>query len=491
MSWRCIAALVVGIGFGSSSAFAQGEPEEAVVEAPAETSAERWLIHLEPAVGLSLGQPQSDRFGPAIVGAFGVSRSVAPAFLIGLRLRGGLLFDGPTPSNEAIADPGIGTFSSLGLAFRLRPFGRGDDPRRGTGLWLEALGSVTLTGGDIRPSFEAGVGWGFEVGDVDLGPAVRYMHVIQPGEDNLDNRDAKMLILGLELTFLDGRDAPAVVETAPSQRDRDYDTILDVDDPCPDEAEDFDAFEDEDGCPDLDNDGDGISDNLDECPNDPEDADGFEDEDGCPEPDNDRDGILDVDDACPDEPEVVNGVDDQDGCPDEGLIEMIDDRIVLEETVLFDFERARVKSRARPILAAIVELVRQHPEWTRMRIEGHADVRGNAAYNRTLSERRARNVLRALVDAGLDPSRADSMGFGSDNPRDLGDSEQSHQRNRRVEFVVLQQVAAPSATEDPEVMTFDNDAGSEDESSEGAAGDAEVMTFDSDAAVDTEGEATP
>ena len=42
--------------------------------------------------------------------------------------------------------------------------------------------------------------------------------------------------------------------------DNDQDSILDVDDACPMEAEDFDNFEDEDGCPDTDNDQDGLLD---------------------------------------------------------------------------------------------------------------------------------------------------------------------------------------------------------------------------------------
>jgi peptidoglycan-associated lipoprotein len=110
---------------------------------------------------------------------------------------------------------------------------------------------------------------------------------------------------------------------------------------------------------------------------------------------------------------------------------------VLEEHVLFDFQRARVKSAARPVLAAIAELVRQHPEWVRMRIEGHADARGDADYNRTLSQRRARNVMRALVRIGIDSTTLESAGFGTDRLRDEGTTEQAHQRNRRVEFVVV------------------------------------------------------
>ena len=101
--------------------------------------------------------------------------------------------------------------------------------------------------------------------------------------------------------------------------DNDRDGILDEDDKCPNEPEDKDGIEDDDGCPEadvLDRDGDGIPDSKDKCPDDPEDKDGFEDDDGCPDPDNDKDGILDVDDLCPNKPEDKDGFEDKDGCPD-------------------------------------------------------------------------------------------------------------------------------------------------------------------------------
>jgi outer membrane protein OmpA-like peptidoglycan-associated protein len=99
---------------------------------------------------------------------------------------------------------------------------------------------------------------------------------------------------------------------------------------CPEEPEDFDGFEDEDGCPDPDNDGDGILDKDDRCPNEPEDFDGFEDDDGCLDPDNDLDGILDESDQCPNEPEIFNGYQDEDGCPEpdrdgDGIVDDLDD----------------------------------------------------------------------------------------------------------------------------------------------------------------------
>jgi outer membrane protein OmpA-like peptidoglycan-associated protein len=101
--------------------------------------------------------------------------------------------------------------------------------------------------------------------------------------------------------------------------DNDRDGILDVDDECPLVPEDHDGDADEDGCPEGtigDRDGDGILDNVDKCPDDPEDRDGFQDEDGCPDPDNDQDGILDVDDLCPNDPEDKDNFEDTDGCPD-------------------------------------------------------------------------------------------------------------------------------------------------------------------------------
>jgi len=101
--------------------------------------------------------------------------------------------------------------------------------------------------------------------------------------------------------------------------DNDKDGILDDADKCPNEPETKNGYQDEDGCPDsttFDRDGDRIPDDVDKCPDDPEDYDNFEDEDGCPDPDNDKDGIKDVEDACPNVPEDKDGFEDQDGCPD-------------------------------------------------------------------------------------------------------------------------------------------------------------------------------
>ncbi len=100
-------------------------------------------------------------------------------------------------------------------------------------------------------------------------------------------------------------------------KDSDEDAIADDEDRCPGIAEDFDGFNDEDGCPDYDNDEDGLYDKRDKCPDQAEDFDGFLDQDGCPDKDNDKDDVPDTIDKCPNRAETFNLYKDEDGCPDE------------------------------------------------------------------------------------------------------------------------------------------------------------------------------
>lgn len=393
---------------------------------------EPWLLSGDASFALPLTEPQSDWFGPGATVGLSVQRGLFPWLTAGLRFRFGFLSDGDAP-DETLQDPGLGSFYIASALLRVRPLGSRRDPARGTGLYLEGALGGGFTGEDLRPAIELGAGYGFEVGSVDIGPVIRFLQIIE-STDALDNRDARLLLLGVEATLFDRRKRPPVVPVVRS--DRDEDGLYDEDDACPDLPEDFDGFEDEDGCPDLDDDADGIPDTEDQCRLEPEDRDGFEDEDGCPDPDDDSDGFLDIDDLCPNEPEVVNGVEDDDGCPDEGLIELINDRIVLEERVLFDFDRVRIKSRGHAVLGAIIQLWRLHPEWAQVVIEGHADVRGTAEHNLDLSERRAAKVRQALVEMGMPAEMLTSVGYGEEHPRDLRAVDDAHQRNRRVEFVI-------------------------------------------------------
>ena len=99
----------------------------------------------------------------------------------------------------------------------------------------------------------------------------------------------------------------------------------------------------------YDFDNDGIYGERDLCPDEEEDFDGFEDADGCPDPDNDRDGILDVDDKCPNDPETYNGFEDEDGCPDE-VPEEVKQFTGVIKGIHFDFGKATIRAGSHGLL---------------------------------------------------------------------------------------------------------------------------------------------
>lgn len=207
--------------------------------------------------------------------------------------------------------------------------------------------------------------------------------------------------------------------------DTDGDGIIDELDACPLEPEDFDGFEDEDGCPDLDNDGDGILDVDDACPLEP----GLPENDGCP--DRDSDGIVDRLDNCPDEP----GPPENQGCPEEQVVVIEEGQLQLLEKIYFDFDSATLQERSHPVLDNVAAVLKAHPEVTLVRVEGHTDSRGRAAYNMKLSQRRAESVVRYLVGEGVSPDRLVAEGFGESDPLiPNATTEEEYAQNRRVEF---------------------------------------------------------
>lgn len=216
--------------------------------------------------------------------------------------------------------------------------------------------------------------------------------------------------------------------------DNDGDKIPDNIDKCPDAAEDFDGFEDWDGCPDLDNDKDGIPDVNDKCPNEPEDVDGFQDEDGCPDPDNDKDGILDVNDKCPDEPETKNNFEDEDGCPDVAPNEETFYQFNLRGEDLFINSSSDLKESARLILNEIAFYIQNQPK-SKWRIEGHMDSQGSVYTIKKLSYDRAKSVFDYLVLQGVSQNQMEVYGLGDSFPVGNNNTIEGRNANRRIMII--------------------------------------------------------
>ncbi len=208
-------------------------------------------------------------------------------------------------------------------------------------------------------------------------------------------------------------------------RDRDGDGIPDDRDQCPDAPGPAELA----GCPDRD--GDGVPDYLDRCP----DEKGPRELEGCP--DTDGDGVPDIDDKCPLEP----GPAQNDGCPlgNEPTVEIQAERLSLRDMIQFDFGKDTIKPESGHILDDIAAILLSHPELVLIRVEGHTDIIGTAAYNQGLSERRAAAVVTALVARGVEPHRMVAAGYGFSRPIATNETALGRAKNRRVEFVIVEE----------------------------------------------------
>ena len=70
-------------------------------------------------------------------------------------------------------------------------------------------------------------------------------------------------------------------------------------------------------------------------------------------------------------------------------------------------------------------------------LAGFTDERGTPEYNRGLGERRAQSVRDALIRAGAQGGKIQTVSFGAEMPADAGSNESAWAKNRRVEFGVV------------------------------------------------------
>ena len=108
-------------------------------------------------------------------------------------------------------------------------------------------------------------------------------------------------------------------------------------------------------------------------------------------------------------------------------------KIDLSADVLFDFDKADLKPAAEAQLQNLLTVVNSRPNAS-VAIEGHTDVRGDAPYNQTLSQRRAESVRTWLTAHGVGGGRITATGAGEARPVNTGSTEADHQANRRVEI---------------------------------------------------------
>ena len=110
--------------------------------------------------------------------------------------------------------------------------------------------------------------------------------------------------------------------------------------------------------------------------------------------------------------------------------------VTLPQDILFDTDSFAVAPALVADLGAVSQSLQSYPNST-VEVIGHTDNTGDAGYNQTLSERRARSVSSVLIDSGTPAGRILPVGRGEDAPLASNLTPEGQAQNRRVEIVIL------------------------------------------------------
>ena len=103
--------------------------------------------------------------------------------------------------------------------------------------------------------------------------------------------------------------------------------------------------------------------------------------------------------------------------------------------IYFDFDSYNVRGSERGKIEQVAGFMKSGQNT--IILAGFTDERGTPEYNRGLGERRALAVREAVIRAGGNGSRLQTVSFGAEMPADSGSSESAYAKNRRAEFGVV------------------------------------------------------
>ncbi len=122
----------------------------------------------------------------------------------------------------------------------------------------------------------------------------------------------------------------------------------------------------------------------------------------------------------------------------------------LSGDVLFDYNKAELKSAAEDALKKVSVVLSQFPE-SNVTVEGYTDSKGGQDFNLKLSLERADAVKDWLVkNGGVNPSHITGKGLGEENPvapnadPDGTDNPINRAKNRRVTIIVEKPATSPA-----------------------------------------------
>lgn len=109
-----------------------------------------------------------------------------------------------------------------------------------------------------------------------------------------------------------------------------------------------------------------------------------------------------------------------------------------DKSVYFDFNSYTVGDQYRPLVETHARYLASKPA-QKVMVEGNTDARGGAEYNLALGNRRAEAVRRMMTLIGARDEQIETISFGKEKPKALGDTEADYAENRRADIVYLRQ----------------------------------------------------
>ena len=104
-----------------------------------------------------------------------------------------------------------------------------------------------------------------------------------------------------------------------------------------------------------------------------------------------------------------------------------------QRSVYFDFDSYNVGDQYRGLVETHSKYLVSNPQ-QRVTIEGNTDARGGSEYNLALGHRRADAVRRMLTLMGVTDQQIETISFGKEKPKALGNTDADYAENRRADI---------------------------------------------------------